>query len=160
MNVPASVERTLIAAHRAAIDEANEWRGRCVNLYGRAETKIAEALIAIEPDKKPPMLFSKKVERLQAIGGSAKLLGALQRLAALLGDRAALTHGAGKVWIDDKGKWLFTLEWAAGKTMSRRVFTRDEAAAFHDQVRAVTQLLESALKTSSRSSGPAGTPSA
>ncbi|HJR83419.1 MAG TPA: hypothetical protein VJ775_05785, partial [Sphingomicrobium sp.] len=87
MTAPESFELPITDTLHAATEAANGWRGRCVNLYSRAETLIGHALLHREPTAKPPMLIGKKVERLQKLGGADELLSALESFGRFLVDR-------------------------------------------------------------------------
>lgn len=148
MDAPISAQAVISVALRDAIDAANGWRGRCVNLFARAERALGEALLSFEPGKKPPMLASQKADRLQKLHAPDSAASILDEFARLLVDRAPLAHGVGKVWIDDTKSWLLRLDWLSGTDWRQRAFTADEAKAFHAQLRAVVQQLERVLKVS------------
>lgn len=130
-----------------ATDSANQWRGRCINLFARAEWAIGTTLATKESGKKPPMLVSQKAKRVAAHLTSTETCQCLDEFVAFLADRTALTHGTGKLWVDEGGSWLLTLEWAGGTGPVRRVFASIEAEAFHKELRTVVQRLERRLRT-------------
>ena len=141
------IESGLGIALSMATEEANGWRGRCVNLFARAEFAVGGALLERQPAARMPMLVGQKVQRLSDDLNSPEIRKRLDEFAALLADRTALTHGRGKPWVDKSGSWLLTLEWVSNKGLERRVFTAKEAMAFHQQLRTAVQRVEAALKS-------------
>ena len=140
------IKSELRTALFAATERANQWRGRCVNLFARAEATVGAKLAAKEPGKKLPMLVSQKVQRL---GNSLESEADKEKLgdfALLLADRTALTHGSGKVWLSEGGTWLLTLDWSTAKGPERRTFSNKEADAFHDRLRDLVCNLEKMLR--------------
>ena len=132
----------LRAALSAATEEANQWRGRCVNLFACAEAAIGTGLAAKEPDKKLPMLVSQKAQRLSNCLESDDARQKLGEFAVLLADRTALTHGVGSLWVNDGGKWFLTLDWSTAKGPERRTFSSQEAETFHNRLRTLVRSLE------------------
>ena len=142
----APIKSHLRTALAAATDEANQWRGRCVNLFACAEVAIGTGLAAREPGKKLPMLISQKAQRLSKCVESDAARKALGDFAVLLADRTALTHGAGRLWVSDGGNWLLTLDWSTSKGPERRTFSSKEAETFHSRLRALVRSLESTFR--------------
>ena len=143
----APIKSELNAKLLDATEAANGWRGRCVNLFARAEAVIGAALASREPGKKAPMLVSQKAKRLAGHLTSKVVEQSLNDFVSFLGDRTALTHGTGKLWVDERGPWLLTLDWVGGGGPGRRVFASWEAESFHNDLRAVVQRLERQLRT-------------
>ena len=96
---------------RHAIDDANRWRGRMVNLFARGELIIAQRLQA-GPNAKPlPLLTSQRITRLTTlVEGNKRQSDALRIFGDLAKDRNSIVHGSGKIHLDRDGKWLLTLE--------------------------------------------------
>ena len=63
MGAPVPAE-TFESAHRDAVDRANSWRGRCINLFARGERAVAQALMTANKPGKVPQLLGQKLERL------------------------------------------------------------------------------------------------
>ena len=110
MNAPVNIQLSLIDAHRQAIESANCWRGRTVNLFARGELIIAQALLAEKDGKALPMLLSQRISRLsRSVAADMKKAAALNAFEQLSPDRNAIVHGSGSVYVDRDGKWLLTL---------------------------------------------------
>ena len=109
MNAPAPI-KTLDDAHRRAIEDANRWRGHCVNLFARGEMIVSEALLARLESKSLPLVFSQRVGRLAAlIEGDQKQSAAVKDFQLQTSDRNVIVHGVGKVYVDGQGRWMLTL---------------------------------------------------
>ena len=130
-----------------AVNEANRWRGRCINLFARGEQCIMNALANALPDDAPiPMLISQKIKRLAALCESdPEQLALLDAFAALLPTRNALTHGSGRVFIDRSG-WLLLLTFQSRRTEMNEQVTDSQAEAVRKQLHATVQRLERGLK--------------
>jgi len=127
MNAPSEIPKLLRDAHRRAIDQANCWRGRCVNYFARGELVIGEAL-ATSSAKPLPMLLSQRIARLiDLVNDRPKELAALDQFQSLASDRNSIVHGAGKVFVDSEGKWLLILELLDRSGRYRHQVMQDEA---------------------------------
>ena len=145
MNAPIVIA-TIEEAHRKAIEEANQWRGRMINLYARAENQIGRAL-ASKANGRLPMLFSQKISQLKKlIVGDAKLRGIVEQLEVRLGERNSLVHGVGSVWVAPNGRWLLELSHHGRKGVERFAVQGDDAEAQRDDLAKIAQRLESKLK--------------
>ena len=143
----APIKSELRTALAVATEEANQWRGRCVNLFACAEAAIGAALVNKEPGKKLPMLVSQKAQRLSIHLESNDARQKLGDFAVLLADRTALTHGAGRLWVTDGDRWLLTLDWTTSKGPERRTFSSEEAKTFHDRLRTLVRSLEPTFRS-------------
>lgn len=110
MNAPADISGLLKETHRRAIDDANRWRGLCVNLFARGELVIGEALLAKLASKPLPLLLSQRISRLSGlVEKQPKQASALKDFERHIDDRNVIVHGSGKVYVDGQGQWLLTL---------------------------------------------------
>jgi hypothetical protein len=146
MTVQLPIERTLIDMHRSAIDSVNRWRGHCVERYARLEHEVTMTLsaMAAAPGSavRVPHNFGEKVKNLRAAlcgDGHTKLTKALDSFEVHLSRRNMLVHASGKVWIDQKGGWLWHYRFqpsGKGKPMEIGCFEEQEARKFeHDLAR-------------------------
>lgn len=134
-------------AHRRAIDDANRWRGKCVNHFARGELLIGKALAARDDSKPLPMLLSQRISRLSAmLGDQPKATVALDQFQQLSSHRNAVVHGSGKVFVDVEGKWLLTLELLDRSGASRLQLVKDEAEAHAKLLKATVDRLSAALR--------------
>ena len=138
-----AISPTLSDAHRAAVDDANRWRGYCIDKYTRAETRMREAIDAmlVHPDGatiKRPSMFGQHVAVLAAavaIDGvfaksGSKVRDALDRCGNGFQWRNIVSHAVSDVWIDRHGRWLwhYTFQPAGkDKPITSGTLTRDEA---------------------------------
>lgn len=144
MNAPADIPQLLQEAHRRAIDDANRWRGQCVNQFARGEMAIGKALLVAEPGKKLPMLLSQKIEALcKKCPAETKRQKALVEFHELADQRNALVHGDGKVFIDQRGRWLLSLRSLSRMDVSTTTFLEDDASIFSERLQKVVQQLTS-----------------
>jgi hypothetical protein len=121
MNLETSIDRPLKAAHRDATDDANRWRGHCIDCFARIEKAVAETLRTLSKSErhgasvKEPSLFGRRIEALRLAispGGPFQAEGrdvgkALAKLAPWLEQRNNIVHGVGTVWISGSGDWLW-----------------------------------------------------
>lgn len=146
-----------------AIREANAWRGRCLNHLARAEAKVTAALIALEKSgalkakAKLPHLVGQRFAVLAKLMGpdgpyaseGAGCFSALSEVSACLRLRNFLCHGAGRVYLDQSGKWLLVLsllELRSGKAETDRYsITGDEAEKLAIALQRASQSLDSRL---------------
>ena len=99
------VELTLQAAHRIAVDEASAWRGRCINLFARAERVVAVAISANKKSAKT-QLFGKRLGLLaDAMADDPSILAVIESLQSLVETRNTIVHCEGHVFVDLKGHW-------------------------------------------------------
>ena len=128
MNAPAKIAISLQDAHGDAIERANAWRGRCVNLFARGEAIIGQTLIARAPGQPLPMLLSQRIARLRkAVAGTGDQEQALDEFSAFANERNAIVHGEGKVFIDRNGGWLLILR-SIGRNGANEVTVMQSAA--------------------------------
>ena len=161
MNAPVFIEPSLSSAHRAAVEEANCWRGRCVNLFARGERIVSEALIAFHGHAKLPMLTSQRLDRLsKALDDKPRTAKALAAFGDLADVRNVIVHGESRVFIDVNGKWLLHLTWFDRTGNVQRVIDQAEGEKLVRQVHQCVQRLGSLLAPSSQTPGRAGTPCA
>jgi hypothetical protein len=146
MNAPFDLSLPLKEAHRQAIDEANRWRGRCVNLFARGELVIGEALLAETNAKPLPMLLSQRITKLVAlIDGQPKKRRALESFELQIGDRNAIVHGSGKVFVDGNGQWLLTLHAVDRAGPIHQHILQDDAEQRARQLKSVVDRLAAAF---------------
>jgi hypothetical protein len=107
----------------AAIARVNEWRGRCLDAFSRAEFAVTECLLAMASDPvrgkniKLPHLIGQRYEALAAAVGEAglyaaegrKVAAALSRLRQHDALRSVLCHGVGEVTLSRSGQWTLVL---------------------------------------------------
>jgi hypothetical protein len=113
MSLEAPIAHPISQSHRAASDEFDRWRGRCVRHFARLEQAIVKTLSRRVPGQSVPG---------HGLGGRLKLLAewldgrtdkvpALTRRLAEMIDlhdhRAALVHGDGPIYVDARGNWLW-----------------------------------------------------
>lgn len=101
----------------------NEWRGRCLDVFARAETAVTECLVAMSAagergrDVGLPHLAGQRYEALAAMIGEGGpfaaegvgVLGTLGRFRAHQHFRNVLAHSVGKVTLDRQGRWTVVL---------------------------------------------------
>ena len=145
MNAHVDIASPLKDAHRQAIDEANRWRGRCVNLIARGELIIGQALLKELGGKKMPLLFGQRIAGLaELVKSQPKQAKALEDFKLQAGDRNFIVHGVGKVFVDSHGQWLLTLEALDRDGMSRSHVSQGEAEkSVHKLKSAVDRLSQS-----------------
>jgi len=107
-----------------AIARVNEWRGRCLDGFARAEMAVAECLAAMSeagdkaPRVGPPQLVGQRYEVLAAAiaaGGpfaaqAGGVASVLERFRAHHDLRNMLAHGVGRVTLDRSGRWTVVLK--------------------------------------------------
>lgn len=128
-----------------ATSRVNEWRGRCLDSFTRAEAAVTECLIALaEVEGKGqqvrlPHLVGQRLDALAqavAAGGPFEAEGtgaslALERFRVHDSFRNMLCHGVGKVTLDPQGTWTLVLRLAAlrSRRLSRDTLALTEAEA-------------------------------
>lgn len=146
MNAP-TVIATLEQAHRMAVEDANQWRGRMINWYAKAENQISRALLKVKAESLLPMLFSQKISQLKKLAaGDHHLLDIVQQLEVRLDERNSLVHGDGSIWIGRNGRWLLQLSHHGRKGISRLEIHKDDAESRCDDLARLVRRLESKLK--------------
>ena len=137
MTIVQPISPTLGAAHQNALDDANRWRGSCVEKFARIDQAVAtalEAMVAKDPSAKvrTPHLFGQRIAALRAAlqpgqpfaAKSGPVLKALDKLEPYLAKRNILVHATGSVWVNAKGGWL----WHHRVTPSGRSRVQDKDA--------------------------------
>ena len=146
MNAPFDSPTFSGDAFRNAIDDANRWRGRIVNLFARGELVVAKAL---QSDKaKPlPMVLSQRIARLNSeIEDSPKRLAAVSNFVALTRDRNAIVHGSGRVYLGRDGFWLLTLETIDKSGTHKRAISQADAEAQDRELKVAVDQLAAAFR--------------
>ena len=109
------VAPTLLDVHRSAIEDANRWRGHCIESYARLEWgahRTIEALPKV-PGSKMPTVFGERLKRLTALFSETglqprpKIYELLIEAGPLLAMRNLVVHGVGSVFVDAHGHWLW-----------------------------------------------------
>ncbi|HET9335731.1 MAG TPA: hypothetical protein VFO12_04905 [Sphingomicrobium sp.] len=145
MNAPGPIN-SLDEAHRRATADGNQWRGRLINLYARAEGRISDALHRVEPDRTLPLLLSQKISRLKKLSTDPLLIEELAKLEGRLGERNSLVHGEGKIWIDPNGEWLLQLSQRRRAGDVQHMLQSDTVKSCHAELHKLVQRLASKLK--------------
>ncbi len=146
MNAPAPII-TLEEAHQRAVEEANQWRGRLINLFAKAECAITRALSNSLPDNKIPILLSQKISRLrEARSSDERLVDCLKTLETRLDERNSLVHGEGQVWLNRRGGWQLQLCHQVRSGITEFTLCGDEAKSGHDDLHKLVQRLSAKLK--------------
>jgi len=150
MNMVASIE-SLKSAHRAAVERANCWRGRCVNLFARGERVISQALLASPQGAKLPMLNSQRLDRLsKASVDKPRLSKALAEFGELADVRNIIVHGESRVYIDVNEQWLLRFECIGRTGASQRSIDQAEGEKLVRQIHKSVQRLEGLLSPNLR----------
>lgn len=106
-----------------ALNAANAWRGRCLDLFARSEAAVSETLLVMANRSsngtvaKLPHLVGHRFEELATLIGPTGVFAAEGNASAAAlsafrpheGLRASLAHGVGKVVLDQQGNWLLVL---------------------------------------------------
>ena len=145
MNAPGPIN-PLDEAHRRATADANQWRGRLINHYAKAEARVSDALHRIEPDRAPPLLLSQKISRLKKLSADPTLIEQLATLEGRLAERNLLVHGEGKIWVDPNGEWLLQLRQRGRAGEQQHMLCRDTVKPCHDELHKLVQRLTEKLK--------------
>jgi len=162
MSTDSPAPASLCDAHRAAIDEVNCWRGKCVDHFARIEacmTKAVAAMIA-HPDGsalKRPTLFGAHVAALKnavAVDGPFALAGtdlrtALAQCETAFATRNIVIHATGRVLIDERGAWLWLYRFqptGLKKPCEEGFLTRDQAQSLEKHLRSSRDRLKSRLE--------------
>lgn len=147
MTAIVEIEPTLQSVHRAATEEANAWRGRCIGLFGRGEDAISQFLVLNDRGRKLPVLLGKRLERLSEIlDGRTQALNAVSGFCQLINLRNALAHGNPRIYVDQKGRWLLHMEFADREGRQKRSIRQEEGETICQEVHAAVQRLEDRLK--------------
>ena len=118
MNAPAVIVPPLSEWHRIAIHDANAWRGRCINLFARAERVVTNSLPGASKPKAP--LLGQKLDMLaKAMSDRAEVLASINAFKELTELRNAIVHREGRVFSDAKGGWLLQFEATPGNDCLR-----------------------------------------
>ena len=105
---------------RAANDDLNRWRGRCVHLFAQIEEALGETinlLIAVgqDPAIKRQALFGQRFDTVCAAFADGRpyakagkqVLTALEHLAPQIDLRNIVVHATGNVLLDCRGNWTW-----------------------------------------------------
>ena len=148
MNAPTEIPTLLRDAHRRAIEQANCWRGRCVNHFARGEMVIGIALLEHASAKPLPMLLSQRIARLIVlVKDQPKKMAALEQFQRQANDRNSIVHGAGKVFVDAEGRWLLSLELLDRSGPGRHQIMQDEAEVRARLLKSSVDRLAAAFRT-------------
>ncbi|MDO7841587.1 hypothetical protein [Sphingomonas immobilis] len=136
MNAPvSSLQFVETDAFAAATSAFNEWRGRCIASFASAEAAASEALLALvkqgRPIKPPPPVgarYDLLAAALEGVEGAAPALAALAAFRKRDTLRHFLTHGAARIALDRKGRWLavLTMIELGGGNSDRRILVVDQ----------------------------------
>jgi len=120
VTVEQPISPALADAHRAAVDDANRWRGYCVDKFARAEARMRQAIEAmlVHPDgaglKRPSMFGQHVAELSKSVAASgpfaksgSKVWDALVKCESGFALRNVITHAVSTIWIDRQGRWLW-----------------------------------------------------
>lgn len=146
-----------------ATSEFNQWRGRMIDNFARAEQAVSETLLALvggggaPQGTKLPHLTGQRFAALAQVMRSldpapshvAPALRALELFGRNEDLRATLCHGAQKVALDPNGRWIVSIKLMIFKPqrVSRTSTAIDEtdAASFLDQLEDDRRRLTTAL---------------
>lgn len=106
-----------------AIQQVNEWRGRCLDAFSRAEQAVTECLVAMSemPERgrhvRLPHLVGQRYDALSATvaetgpfaADAALLAGALERFRAHDPLRTMLAHGVTEITLSAQAHWTLIL---------------------------------------------------
>ena len=162
MTIEQPISPTLGDAHRSAVDDANRWRGHCVDKYTRAEARMREAIeiMLVHPDGvglRRPSMFGQHVAELAkavAIDGpfaspGGKVRDALGKCESGFSLRNIVTHAVSTVWIDRRGRWLWHYDFqpaGKGKPITSGSLTQHEAMQFERELVSSIDRLEDHLQ--------------
>src|SRR5687767_6237669 len=120
MSIELPISPSLVDAHRAAVDEVNCWRGRCVDHYARIEARMTDALAAVAAhpdglDTRDPHMFGAKAKKLvELVSDGARfhangkdLRTALEQAKTVLAARNSIIHATGNVLVGLHGEWAW-----------------------------------------------------
>lgn len=142
-----------------ATARVNEWRGRCIDAFARAEAATTGCLMALAETKERgdgvrlPHLIGQRFEALAdmfaadapfaAEAGGA--LAAVEVMKARLHLRTMLCHGVGRVTLDRNGRWTLVLnvETLRSRRTARETLalTEAEAEQLGDDIRRASRAL-------------------
>ena len=140
-----------LAVPQAADPSADEWRGRCLNLFARGELAVLRTLeVGRESGliSKIPHLAGQRIAALQVMTGQLQLtekqvlgldnsIGEWQRLEQR---RLFLAHGVMRLAFEPRGKWVLLLDVRVHRAQrasdDRWTVTQEEAGAFHAELEA------------------------
>jgi hypothetical protein len=145
MDASANIPVSLGEAHRYAVDDANRWRGRMVNLFAYGEMVVGKALRLRSGSIRMPMLLSQRITKLIPLA-SKKASDALDEFAKWSDERNAIVHGVGKVYIDRSGKWLLSLQSVGRKSESVWIVAQCDAEAKDKALKLVVDRLSAAFR--------------
>ena len=160
MNAPANLELNFQNFHCAAAKEANEWRGRCIALFARGERAVSEHFLR-DATRKLPMLLSQRLDQIaKDFEGHGRVSSAICGFRELLDLRNAVAHGDARYYVDPKGRRLIHFEYFSRRGIEQHTILQEHSEDLHRRIHQAVQRLAARLKANSRSSDPAGTPSA
>ncbi|WAJ29069.1 hypothetical protein [Antarcticirhabdus aurantiaca] len=146
-----------------ATTRANEWRGRCIDVFSRTEAAVAKTLAAMShcPHRGGQVALPHLVgQRFEALASAIASSGPFHREGACAAEalerfrehdrlRPALCHGVGHITLDGRGRWTLVLRFAAfrgGKLADELVVvTQAEADDVLDDLTRTSQVLSSRL---------------
>jgi hypothetical protein len=154
-----------------AIARVNEWRGRCLDAFSRAECAVTQCLLAMANDPargkgiKLPLLVGQRYEALAAAVGEGgpyvveggKVATALPRLRAHDVLRTMLCHGVGEVTLSRNGEWTLVLRMVSLRARRAeetvRIVQQEESEQTRDTLVRASQQLRAHLATLGASLG-------
>jgi len=161
MSVELPIKSSLRDLHRAAVDEVNCWRGKCVDHFARVEACMTTAVAAMiaHPDGsalKRPSLFGNHFGTLKdavAANGPFASVGtdlraALAQCETAFAARNIVIHATGRVLIDARGAWLWLYRFqptAQTKPSEESFLTEDQAQNLEKDIRSSCDRLKSRL---------------
>ena len=147
-----------------ALNEVNEWRGRCLDSFTRGEAAVTECLraLAATPGRgigiTLPHLLGERLETLAAAVGTdgpfvlecPHVAPALARFRKHAPFRNMLCHAVTDITLDQKGRWTVVLRLGAlrsGRLVKDALpINQDEAGPLADEVMRDTRNLRARLK--------------
>ena len=123
MNAPFHAASANLSRFDSALQDANSWRGECIQQFAELELTIYDALqvlVASRPGLKIKTcnLVRPAFDELKRLTGTKGAFGtpgrsvakSLDEIDRLIEWRAHLTHGVLGVWRGSKGQWLLTFQ--------------------------------------------------
>jgi phage baseplate assembly protein W len=162
VTVEQPISPALADAHRAAVDDANRWRGYCVDKFARAEARMRQAIEAmlVHPDgaglKRPSMFGQHVAELSKAVAeegpfakSGSKVRDALVRCESGFALRNVVTHAVGTIWVDGQRRWLWHYHFqptGKGKPIESGSLTQDDAELVRRNLAASVRRLDDHLQ--------------
>lgn len=160
---PAFTHALPLAPFTAATARVNEWRGRCLDGFTRAEEAVTETLVSLAAVKdrgstvKLPHLQGQRVDALVTAIGPAGPFEVEGKIVRMTLDRwrdhadfrNMLCHGTCKITLDPQAKWTAVFRLVALK--SNRIcrdmlaLTENEAETLQDEIMRLGRTLSSQL---------------